>query len=233
MCIWQIRHVTGDEFRVSSSFDKYRIRIKYNSTDFIHPTVKSYFTNNFNGNAFSTKDKDFDRAPGLVIHTLYQKLSYEVLQRKLSTNYRISWSFFLRTLSCMASQSKAKLYALREKNYNCSYVIQNSMKTSLLTTASHEEYPGLSSTRTVSKEKAPNLPHSCKCPESMEALTKLQLFHFQRQMVLKFWIDKVKKLWKYLPQQRGKNSLHLLQIFKISHWNTYNGTNDFNISGYL
>ena len=55
----QVKHMMGDEFRVMSASEKYRIRFELTFIDLIHPTARSYalFLNNL---PFTTRDRDND-----------------------------------------------------------------------------------------------------------------------------------------------------------------------------
>ena len=58
--IFQTKTIVADNFLISASNDKYRIRVNFNSTDFLHPYVKNLF-HELNGQKLTTWDQDNDQ----------------------------------------------------------------------------------------------------------------------------------------------------------------------------
>ena len=59
----QTKMIIADNFLISAADDKYRIRVDFNSTDFLHPTVRNYFYE-LNGQRLTTRDQDNDKYSG-------------------------------------------------------------------------------------------------------------------------------------------------------------------------
>ena len=56
----QTKMIVADNFLISAADNKYLIRVDFNSTDFLHSDVKSYF-NKLNGQRLTTRDQDNDK----------------------------------------------------------------------------------------------------------------------------------------------------------------------------
>ena len=56
----QTKMIVADNFLLSAADDKYRIRVDFNSTDFLHPIVRNYF-HQLNGQQLTTRDQDNDQ----------------------------------------------------------------------------------------------------------------------------------------------------------------------------
>ena len=56
----QTKMIVADNFLISGEDDKYRIRVDFNSTDFLNPIVRDYF-HKLNGQRLTTRDQDNDK----------------------------------------------------------------------------------------------------------------------------------------------------------------------------
>ena len=56
----QTKTIFADNFLISAADDKYRIRVDFNRTDFVHPNVRNYFPQ-LNGQQLTTRDQDNDQ----------------------------------------------------------------------------------------------------------------------------------------------------------------------------